>query len=132
MVLSIEAKQISAEHWEVYTNNGRERTGLEVVEWAKKAVSLGAGEILLTSVDYEGTRKGFDINLVKLVSAEINIPIIASGGMGKPEDLISVINETEVDAIAMADILHYKRAKIPDIRIVAENAGLGVRYYQSA
>jgi len=132
MVLSIEAKQISAEHWEVYTNNGRERTGLEVVEWAKKAVSLGAGEILLTSVDYEGTRKGFDINLVKLVSTEVNIPIIASGGMGKPEDLISVINETEVDAIAMADILHYKRVKIADIRIVAENAGLGVRYYKSA
>jgi cyclase len=131
MVLSIEAKQVGAENWEVYTDNGRERTGLDVIEWVKKGVAMGAGEILLTSVDREGTRKGFDIALVKAVSAEVAVPVIASGGMGKPEDLLEVVNEGGADAVAMADILHYKRAEIGDIRAVAESAGLGVRHYES-
>lgn len=132
MVLSIEAKQVGVENWEVYTDNGRERTGLDVIEWVKKGVAMGVGEILLTSVDREGTRKGFDIALVKAVSAEVAVPVIASGGMGKPEDLLEVVNEGGADAVAMADILHYKRAEIGDIRAVAESAGLGVRHYESA
>ena len=132
MVLSIEAKQVGAENWEVYTDNGRERTGLDVIEWVKKGVAMGAGEILLTSVDREGTRKGFDIALVKAVSAEVAVPVIASGGMGKPEDLLEVVNEGGADAVAMADILHYKRAEINDVRVVAESAGLGVRHYEHA
>ena len=132
MVLSIEAKQVGQDHWEVYTDNGREHTSLDVIEWVKRGVAMGAGEILLTSVDREGTRKGFDIALVKAVSAEVTVPVIASGGMGKPEDLLTVVNEGGADAVAMADILHYKRAKIGDIRAVAENAGLGVRHYEYA
>ena len=132
MVLSIEAKQVGTDHWEVYTDNGRERTGLDVIEWAKRGVAMGAGEILLTSVDREGTRKGFDIALVKAVTAEVSVPVIASGGMGKPEDLIDVVREGGADAVAMADILHYKRAEIGDIRAVAEAAGLGVRDYERA
>ena len=132
MVLSIEAKQVGADRWEVYTNNGRERTGLDVVEWVKRGVAMGAGEILLTSVDKEGTRKGFDIALVKAVSAAVAVPVIASGGMGKPEDLLAVVNEGGADAVAIADILHYKRAEIGDIRVVAEIAGLGVRHYDYA
>jgi cyclase len=132
MVLSIEAKQVGPDRWEVYTDNGRERTGLDVVEWVKRGVAMGAGEILLTSVDREGTRKGFDIALVKAVSAEVTVPVIASGGMGKPEDLLAVVSEGCADAVAMADILHYKRADINDIRTVAENAGLGVRHYEYA
>jgi imidazole glycerol-phosphate synthase subunit HisF len=130
MVLSIEAKQVAFDRWEVYTDNGRERTGIDVVEWVKRGVTLGAGEILLTSVDREGTRKGFDVELVKAVSAEVAVPVIASGGMGKPEDLLVVVNEGGADAVAMADILHYKRAEIGNIRAVAENAGLGVRRYE--
>jgi cyclase len=130
MVLSIEAKQVGPDRWEVYTDNGRERTGLDVVEWVKRGVAMGAGEILLTSVDKEGTRKGFDIALVRAVSAEVAVPVIASGGMGKPEDLLAVVNEGGADAVAMADILHYKRAEIGDIRAIAENAGLGVRRYE--
>jgi len=130
MVLSVEAKQLSSDRWEVYTDNGRERTGLDVVEWVKRGVAMGAGEILLTSVDREGTRKGFDVDLVKVVSSEVDVPIIASGGMGKPEDLLTVINEGGADAVAMADILHYKRAEIGEIRKVAEDAGLGVRCYE--
>jgi len=132
MVLSIEAKQVGADRWEIYTDNGRERTGLDVVEWVKRGVAMGAGEILLTSVDKEGTRKGFDIALVKAVSAEVSVPVIASGGMGKAEDLLAVVNEGGADAVAMADILHYKRAEIGDIRVVAEIAGLGVRHYDYA
>lgn len=132
MVLSIEAKKIGNDHWEVYTNNGRERTGLDVVEWVRRGVSEGAGEILLTSVDREGTRKGFDVELVKVVSSAVNVPIIASGGMGKPEDLLSAVIEGGADAIAMADVLHYGRAEIGDIRAVAEAAGLGVRRYENA
>jgi len=132
MVLSIEAKKIANDHWEVYTDNGRERTGLDVIEWAKLCVSNGAGEVLLTSVDREGTRKGFDVELVKAVSSAVNVPIIASGGMGKSEDLLPVVNDGGADAVAMADILHYGRAKIGDIRATAKAAGLGVRRYEYA
>ena len=129
MVLSIEAKQVGKDRWEVYTNNGREHTGLDVVEWVKHGGSLGAGEILLTSVDKEGTRKGFDIPLIKAVSAAVDVPLIASGGMGRPEDLLAVVG-ANADAVAMADILHYNRAAISDIRTLSDNEGLSVRYYE--
>jgi cyclase len=130
MVLSIEAKQIGPGRWEVYTDNGRERTGLDVIDWVKRGASMGAGEILLTSVDREGTRKGFDIDLVRAVSAEVSVPVIASGGMGKPEDMVDVVRDGGADAVAMADILHYKRAGVGDIRAHASAAGLGVRAYE--
>jgi len=130
MVLSIEAKQVGPERWEVYTDNGRERTGLDVIEWVKRGVAMGAGEVLLTSVDREGTRRGFDIALVRAVTGEVSVPVIASGGMGKPEDFLEVVLEGGADAVAMADILHYKRAEIGEIRAIAEAAGLGVRYYE--
>lgn len=129
MVLSIEAKQVGKDRWEVYTDNGREHTGLDVVEWVKRGVSMGAGEILLTSVDNEGTRKGFDIPLVKAVAAAVDVPLIASGGMGRPEDLLAVV-DADADAVAMADILHYNRVAISDIRTLADNEGLSVRYYE--
>lgn len=130
MVLSVEAKQVGHERWEVYTDNGRERTGIDVVEWVKRGVALGAGEVLLTSVDREGTRKGFDMSLVRAVAAEVSVPLIASGGMGKPEDLVDVVREGGADAVAMADILHYKRSEIGVIRAVAMAEGLGVRNYE--
>ena len=127
MVLSIEAKRLGPDRWEAYTDNGRERTGLDVVEWAKKAEKLGAGEILLTSVDQEGTRKGFDVPLVKAVATSVGIPVIASGGMGTTDDLVEVAREGQADAVAMADCLHYKRLAMGEIRSAAEKAGLGVR-----
>ncbi|MDB9400334.1 imidazole glycerol phosphate synthase cyclase subunit [Microcystis aeruginosa CS-567/02-A1] len=131
MVLSIEAKQIAHERWEVYTDNGRERTGLDVIAWVKKGVSLGAGEILLTSVDREGTRKGFDVALVKAVTQEVTVPVIASGGMGTPQHLIEVVQQGQADAVAMADILHYQRSTIGKIRQVAELSGIEVRHYET-
>ena len=129
MVLSVEAKQVEVDRWEVYTNNGRERTGLDVIEWVRKGVDLGAGEILITSVDREGTRKGYDVALVGHVSAAVSVPIIASGGMGSPNDILAVVNDGGADAIAMADILHYQRASIGDIRDLAKNSGFDVRAY---
>lgn len=129
MVLSVEAKQMSNQGWEVLTENGRERSGRDVVEWVAEAVDRGAGEILLTSVDREGTRKGFDVDLLRAVSQSVNVPVIASGGMGRPEDAVDAIHNGGVDAIAMADILHYERATIGDIRGVCRSAGLQVRSY---
>jgi cyclase len=91
MVLSIEAKRVSEGRWEAYTDNGRERTGLDVVQWAMQAVELGAGEILLTSVDQEGTRKGFDLSLIQAVSTSVPVPVIASGGMGTVDHLVEAV-----------------------------------------
>lgn len=129
MVLSIQAKSMPSGHWEVYTDNGRERTGLDVVEWAKRAVSLGAGEILLTSVDREGTRKGFDLALIRAVTSAVDVPLIASGGMGNPQDVDIAVAQGGADAIAIADGLHYGRMTIGGVREHATAAGLKVRNY---
>lgn len=126
MVLSIEAKRVGHERWEVFTDNGRESTGLDVVEWAAKGASLGAGEILLTSVDQEGTRKGFDLPLVQAISQIVEIPVIASGGMGKAADIVTAVS-AGADAVAMADILHYNRAALIDIRRDVIASGIRVR-----
>ena len=129
MVISVEAKRISDNKWEVYTENGRESTGIDVMEWLQESEKLGAGEVLLTSVDCEGTRKGFDINLIKSASSSISIPIIASGGMGKLEDLFKVVIDANADAVAMADVLHYDRLTFHTIRKDSLFHGLNVRKY---
>lgn len=127
MVLSIEAKQVANDKWEAYADNGRERTGLDVLEWVRQGVELGAGEIMLTAVDREGTRSGFDIDLVRAVSAAVPVPVIASGGMGSLKHFTAAAVDGGADAIAMADVLHYKRMSIGDIRAAALAAGLPVR-----
>ena len=129
MVLSVEAKRIGHERWEAFTDNGREDTGLDVVEWIKRGVALGAGEVLLTSVDQEGTRKGFDVALLRAVTAEVAVPVIASGGMGSMDHLLDVVQNGQADAVAMADILHYGRATLADIRRAANGAGIPVRSF---
>ena len=116
VVLSIEAKKRSANHWEVYTSNGREPTGIDVFKWIKKSVDLGAGEILLTSIDKEGTRKGFDIELMRFASQVTDIPIIASGGLGNINHLVDVINLGKIDAAAVADAIHYKRISVKKLK----------------
>ena len=115
MVLSIQAKRHSG-YWEAYYDNGREHSYLDVVEWAKKGEELGAGEIMLTSVDREGTGKGFDIELVKAVTDIVTIPVIASGGMGTLEDVDRVANEGAADAVAIAQAFHYKKFTVDDVR----------------
>ncbi len=127
MVLSIEAKQVAGGKWEAYADNGLERTGLDVIEWVRRGVELGAGEILLTAVDREGTRSGFDIDLIHAVSAAVHVPVIASGGMGSVEHFTAAALKGGADAIAMADVLHYKRMSMDDIRAAAIAADLPVR-----
>jgi cyclase len=130
VVLSIEAKKNSNGHWEVLTENGRERSGLDVVEWAIQGCSNGAGEILLTSVDMEGTKKGFDNELLKAVSSQVEIPVIASGGMGKLSDAVDAIEKGEANAVAMADILHYGKATFSEVREELKVNGISVRNYE--
>lgn len=127
MVLSIEAKRVGEGRWEVYTDNGRERTGLDVVEWAQRGVELGAGEILVTSIDQEGTREGFDTELLSAVTRVVPVPVIASGGMGCAEDVAAAVHTGGADAVAMADILHYGRGTIEQVRLAARAAGLHMR-----
>jgi len=127
MVLSIEAKQIAPGKWEAYTDNGRERTGFDVIDWARRGVACGAGEILLTSVDREGTRKGFENDLIRQVSDAVAVPVIASGGMGSCADFVAAATQGRADAVAMADVLHYGRMTVRDIRTAALAAGLPVR-----
>ena len=129
-VISIEAKALGNGRWEAYTDNGRERTGKDAVAWAREAAAQGAGEILLTSVDQEGTRKGFDIALVKAVTGCLSIPVIASGGFGVPSHLIDVVREGGADAVAIADALHYSRYSLPELRKILSDAAIPVRDYE--
>lgn len=125
VVLSIEAKR-QGKSWEAYTDNGREHTGLDVVEWCKKAVDLGAGEILLTSVDREGTRKGFDLDLINVVTENLSVPVIACGGAGSMEHIVAAI-DAGADAIAIATLLHYKTMTIAGIKAALHAQGYAVR-----
>ena len=115
IVLSIEAKKRN-NFWEVYTSNGRDPTGKNVIDWVKESEKLGAGEVLLTSVDQEGTRKGFDIDLIKSVTNSIRLPVICSGGYGETTHAKKLIENCEVDAIAIADAFHYSRATVREIK----------------
>lgn len=128
IVSSIDAKKIANDKWEVYTDNGREPSGIDVLQWAKEVEMLGAGEIMLTSIDQEGTRKGFDLELNKKVSELVNIPIISSGGAGKNEDLINLLNKTNTNAIAIASMIHYDVESITSIKkFIRNQAKLPVR-----
>jgi cyclase len=126
MVLSVEAKRVAPGKWEAYTDNGRERTGKDVVQWVTEAVDRGAGEVLLTSVDQEGTRKGFDVPLIQQVCAAVNVPVTASGGFGAAEHLAALAG-TDLSAVAVADALHWKRMSLGDIKGHARAAGFDVR-----
>ena len=127
VVISIPCKFNDNGNWEVQINGGREKTGLDVYEWAKKAVSLGAGELLITSIDRDGTRKGFDLKLMKKFN-NLEVPIIASGGLGKLGHLQELFNTSNCDAIASADFLHMKRGDIKEIKTNLLNLKFDVRY----
>ena len=111
IVVSIEAIKKSDGCYEAYTDNGREKTGVDVFDWALKVVELGAGEIMLTSIDQEGTGKGFDLELTRKVSESVPIPVIACGGAGKISHINDVITEGKADAVSLASILHYNFVK---------------------
>jgi imidazole glycerol-phosphate synthase subunit HisF len=130
VVLSVEAKRHGGPgggSWEALTNNGRDHSGRNVLEWVRVAVARGAGEILVTSVDREGTRKGFDIELVAAVCGAVNVPVVASGGMGSVDDLAALTQASAVDGVAIADMLHYRRATFEEIREACRARSVPVR-----
>jgi len=129
LVLSIEAKRQNVGKWEVYTDCGREKSGLDVIEWSQYGIKLGIGEILLTSIDNEGTNKGFDNELIKKVHEKVNVPLIVSGGFGKNIDFLNASN-SGADGIAIADSLHYEKTNINKIREYAIDMKIPVRDLQ--
>jgi cyclase len=126
-VLSIEAQRHGPGQWEAYCDGGREHTGLDVIEWAERGQQLGAGEILLTCINNEGVKVGFDVPLVRAVRDRVTIPIIASGGMGQFAHLVEVTQQGGADAVVMAYVLHYGLMTVPEIRQRALAAGLDLR-----
>jgi len=126
VVVAIDAKA-KGRGWEVYINGGRTPTGLDAQEWAKKAQKLGAGEILLTSMDCDGTKDGFDIKLTKAISEAVKIPVIASGGAGKLKDFLDVFKKTKATAGLAASIFHYREIRIKKIKDYLSKKGIKVR-----
>ncbi len=116
VVIAIDAKKNDQGRYDVYVKGGRENTGLDLVEWVKKCESLGAGEVLLTSMDADGTRAGFDIDMLNAVCEVVNIPVIASGGCGSVQDIVDVFEKTNVDAALVASLFHFNEATVEDVR----------------
>ena len=126
-VLSIEAKRQANGNWEAYIDNGRERTKRDVIAWVQEAQDRGAGEILLTSIDQEGTGQGFDLELIKRVQVVARIPLVVSGGAGSVEHIEQVVSEVPVQGVAVAKILHYKKTDISSIKAHLHQKGHPIR-----
>jgi len=131
IVLSIEAKKTGDKRWEAYTDNGRERTGLDVGQWAETGANLGAGEIFVTSVDQEGTRRGFDCELVAEITKRVDVPVIASGGFGSLDHLSQLVKTANPTGVAIADSLHYNRYSFDQIRVFCSANGISTRNFKS-
>jgi len=131
IVVAIDAKRVSdqdeADKWEIFTHGGRKPTGINAVEWAKKMVSYGAGEILLTSMDRDGTKSGFDLALTRAVSQAVNVPIIASGGVGELQDLTDGVKLGEADAVLAASIFHFGEHTVGEAKQQMASQGIEVR-----
>ena len=131
IVVAIDAKRVSdqdeADKWEIFTHGGRKPTGINAVEWAKKMVSYGAGEILLTSMDRDGTKSGFDLALTRAVSQAVNVPVIASGGVGELQDLTDGVKLGEADAVLAASIFHFGEHTVGEAKQQMASQGIEVR-----
>ena len=130
IVVAIDAKRVAGSkepRWEVFTHGGQKPTGLDAVEWARKAVSLGAGEILLTSMDADGQQTGYDNELTCAISEAVNVPVIASGGAGTPQDLYDALVTGKADAVLAASILHYNNYTVKDIKEYLSHKGIPIR-----
>ncbi|MFH1128293.1 MAG: imidazole glycerol phosphate synthase subunit HisF [Candidatus Omnitrophota bacterium] len=126
IVVAIDAKK-EQDNWEVFINGGRTATGVDAIEWAKHAADLGAGEILLTSMDYDGTKDGYDLALTKAVTDSVNIPVIASGGAGKLEHFYDVFTKSGADAAIAASIFHYQEYSVKQVKEYLANKGVAIR-----
>lgn len=127
IVVAIDAKRKDKLKWEVYINGGRAPTGLDALEWAKRVNKLGAGEILLTSMDYDGTKKGYDLELTRKVSEAVDIPVIASGGAGNLEHLYQALTEGKADAVLAASIFHFREYSIREAKEYLKRKEVTVR-----
>ena len=127
VVLAIDARRSGAGKWNVYTKGGRHDEGIDAVAWAARGESLGAGEILLTSMDTDGVQTGFDCELTKAVAAATTVPVIASGGAGKPQDFVAVLTEGRADAALAASVFHYGKYSVADLKHALEEASVPVR-----
>ncbi|WP_341676119.1 imidazole glycerol phosphate synthase subunit HisF [Niveibacterium sp. SC-1] len=127
IVVAIDAKQTSPGKWEVFTHGGRKNTGLDAIEWARKVQSLGAGEILLTSMDRDGTKNGFDLGLTRAVSDAVSIPVIASGGVGNLQHLADGVSQGGADAVLAASIFHFGQHTVREAKEFMHGRGIEVR-----
>jgi cyclase len=129
IVVAIDARRVagSRERWEVFINGGRINTGMDAVEWAAEAERLGAGEILLTSMDRDGTKDGFDIPLTRAVTRAVNVPVIASGGAGELDHFAEVVLEADADAVLAASVFHYGELSVRQVKVAMSAAGVPVR-----
>jgi cyclase len=127
VVVAIDAKRVGPDRWEVYIHGGRTPTGLDAVAWAREAERRGAGEILLTSIDADGTREGYDLALTRAVAEAVGIPVIASGGAGAPEHFYRVFTEGKADAALAASLFHFRELRIADLKRYLAERGIPVR-----
>jgi cyclase len=127
IVVAIDAKRSGTDRWVVYTHGGRKPTGLDAVEWARRVETLGAGEILLTSMDADGTKAGYDVALTRAISEAVHIPVIASGGAGKLDHMAEVLTEGKADAVLAASIFHFGEYKVADVKRFLQGKGICVR-----
>jgi len=127
IVVSIDAKRVAPDRWEVYSHGGRKPTGLDAVEWAKRAVKLGAGEIVLNSMDADGTKAGFDVDITRRISESVGVPVVASGGAGKLEHLAQVLLAGRADAVLAASIFHFGEYTVRDVKEFLANQNIPVR-----
>jgi cyclase len=127
IVLAVDARRMATDRWEVYINGGRTPTGLDVLEWVKKATALGAGEILLTSMDKDGTKDGYDIPLTRAVSENVDVPVIASGGAGELKHFYDVLTAGKADAVLAASVFHYSQFTVRQVKEYLRSRNVEVR-----
>jgi len=127
IVVAIDAKQVESDRWEIFTHGGRKPTGFDAVEWACRMVAYGAGEILLTSMDRDGTRDGFDLDLTRSVADAVTVPVIASGGVGNLKHLVDGVIEGHAEAVLAASIFHFGQFTIGQAKEAMANAGIEIR-----
>ena len=127
IVVSIDAKQTGEDTWRVFTHGGRKEAGLDAIEWAKEAVALGAGEIVLNSIDADGTKAGYDIEITRRISENVGVPVVASGGAGNLDHMVDVLKQGQADAVLAASIFHFGEYTVADVKAHLAQAEIPVR-----